>query len=355
MEDYDPTRASRLVAHFVVEQLSNWYVRRNRRRFWKGKLSTDKTAAYQTLFECLVGVVKMMAPVAPFLSDELYRCLVEGTGLEDHASIHVAPMIEPSKELIDVDLERRMDVAQRVVFLVRSMRSRSGLKVRQPLARIFIPVSDEVRHLVARTRDVILDEINVKEIEFVEEDSPLIEKSATPNFRQLGPRFGKRVNQVAARIRQMTQAEITEFERDGRFETEVDGTTVTLKGEDLSTTTKDIEGWMVESANGLTVALDTKLTSELIDEGFAREFVNRVQNMRKDAGLEVTDRIRVEFKAADRLADAIRNMSDYVRSETLALAVESNESESEYQSECEIGGQVCQIRISRVSSDTYPD
>ena len=351
MEDYDPTRASRLVAHFVVEQLSNWYVRRNRRRFWKGKLSTDKTAAYQTLVECLVGVVKMMAPVAPFLSDELYRCLVEGTGLEDHASIHVAPMIEPSKELIDVDLERRMDVAQRVVFLVRSMRSRSGLKVRQPLARIFIPVSDEVRNLVARTRDVILDEINVKEIEFVEEDSPLIEKSATPNFRQLGPRFGQRVNQVAARIRQMTQAEITEFERDGRFETEVDGTTVTLKGEDLSTTTKDIEGWMVESANGLTVALDTKLTSELIDEGFAREFVNRVQNMRKDAGLEVTDRIRVEFKAADRLADAIRNMSDYVRSETLALAVESNESEAEYQSECEIGGQVCQISISRVSSD----
>ena len=352
MDDYDPTRATRLVAQFGVEQLSNWYVRRNRRRFWKGELSVDKIAAYQTLAECLLGVVKMMAPVAPFLSDELYRCLVEGgAAVEQHDSIHVAPMIEPREELIDPDLERRMDVAQRIVFLVRSMRSRSSLKVRQPLARISIPVSDEVRDLVARTRDVILDEINVKDIEFVEGDSPLIEKSAIPNFSQLGPRFGKLVNQVAARIRQMTQEEIAEFERNGQFETEMNGTSVTLEVEDLSTTTKEIEGWMVESADGLTVALDTTLTRELIDEGFAREFVNRVQNMRKDAGLEVTDRIRVGFKAQERLREAIQNMSEYVRLETLALALESDRLETEHQSRHEIDGQVCEIGISRVLSD----
>ena len=353
MDGYDPTRATRLVAHFVIEELSNWYVRRNRRRFWKGELSTDKVAAYQTLVECLVGVIKMMAPIAPFVSDELYRRLIEGTHIEDHASVHLAPMITPGKERIDPELERRMEVAQQVVFLVRSMRSRSNLKGRQPLARISIPASEELKNLVLESRDVVLDEINVKEIEFVDEDSPLIEKSATPNFRQLGPRFGKSVNNVAARIREMTGPEIANFERDGRFEIELDGSTVVLEREDLSTTTKDIEGWVVESTNDITVALDTTLTQSLVDEGFAREFVNRVQNMRKDAGFEVTDRIRVGFKADERLSEAIQNMSDYVRSETLALDLNSMEStplEIEHVSEHEIDGRVCEIGIVRVST-----
>ncbi len=350
MDRYDPTRATRVVTHFVVEELSNWYVRRNRRRFWKSKLSPDKVAAYQTLTECLLGVLKMMAPIAPFISDELYRCLIKGLGLEDHASIHLAPMIQPREELIDAELESRMKVAQQVVFLVRSMRSRSGLKVRQPLARISIPVSDSLRELVTQSRDVILDEINVKEIEFVEENSPLIEKTAAPNFRQLGPRFGKTVNQVAVRIRRMTQAEIAAFERDGRFQTELDGATIILETDDLSTTTKDIEGWIVESTDGITVALDTTLTDNLVDEGFAREFVNRVQNMRKVAGFEVTDRIRVGFRADGRLRQAIQNMSDYVKSETLALAVEATPLETAQQSEHEIDGQVCEIGIVRVST-----
>ena len=353
MDGYDPTRATRLVAHFVIEELSNWYVRRNRRRFWKGELSTDKVAAYQTLVECLVGVIKMMAPIAPFVSDELYRRLIEGTHIEDNASVHLAPMITPGKERIDPELERRMEVAQQVVFLVRSMRSRSNLKVRQPLARISIPASEELKNLVLESRDVVLDEINVKEIEFVDEDSPLIEKTATPNFRQLGPRFGKSVNKVAARIREMTGPEIASFERDGRFETELDGSTVVLEREDLSTTTKDIEGWVVESTNDITVALDTTLTQSLVDEGFAREFVNRVQNMRKDAGFEVTDRIRIGFKADERLSEAIQNMSDYVRSETLALDLNSMEStplETEHVSEHEIDGRVCEIGIVRVST-----
>ncbi len=350
MDRYDPTRATRLVTHFAVEELSNWYVRRNRRRFWKGELSTDKVAAYQTLAECLLGVIKMMAPIAPFLSDALYRFLVTGQRLEDHPSIHVAPMIEPREEFVDTDLERRMKIAQQVVFLVRSMRSRSGMKGRQPLSRISIPVSDSLRNLVAQSRDIILDEVNVKEIEFVEENSPLIEKTATPNFRQLGPRFGKTVNQVAARIRKMTQPEIATFEQDGRFETELDGSPIVLESDDLSTATKDIEGWIVESADGLTVALDTTLTDSLVDEGFAREFINRVQKMRKDAGFKVTDRIRVGFTAEDRLREAIQNMSDYVKVETLALAIESTPLESAQVSEHEIDGQTCEIAIVRVST-----
>jgi isoleucyl-tRNA synthetase len=350
MDQYDPTRAARLLSHFVVEELSNWYIRRSRRRFWKGELSPDKTSAYQTLHECLLSVVKMMAPIAPFLSDEVYRCLVEGSHVENHSSVHLASMFEPRSELVDRELERQMEVAQQVVFLVRSMRSRSGLKVRQPLTRISIPASAKLRNLVESNREIILEEINVKEIEFVDETSPLIEKTATPNFRAIGPRFGKRVNEVAARIRNMTQDEIVSFESNGRFETELNGVPVVLESQDLTTATKDIEGWLVESGPGLTVALDTTLTSDLIDEGFAREFVNRVQNMRKDAGYEVTDRIRVEFKADRRLQEAIEHLSDYVRSETMALTLESAGLETEHFSKHEIDGQSCEIAIVRVST-----
>ncbi len=350
MDSYDPTRAARLVSHFAVEQVSNWYVRRNRRRFWKSEVGPDKVAAYQTLFECLLGIVKMMAPISPFVSDEVYRRLMENTGRETHVSIHVGQMIEPRKEVVDEDLETRMELAQRVVFLVRSMRSRSGLKVRQPLARISIPASDVVRDLVRRARDIILDEINVKDIEFVDERSPIIQKSATPNFRRLGPRFGKKVNSVAGRIRSMTTDEINLIETNGSFTTELDGTSVVIELDDLSVTTKDIEGWMVESTSGLTVALDTNLTQDLLDEGLAREFVNRLQNMRKDAGLEITERILVGFKADERLSKAILKMSDYVMLETLALKVETDHLEPEHQARWEIDGLQCEIGISKAPS-----
>ena len=347
MESYDPTRAARLVSHFAIEQVSNWYVRRNRRRFWKSELGPDKISAYQTLFECLLGIVKMMAPIAPFLSDEIYRCLMERTGRETSASVHLARMIEPREVRVDEDLEKRMELAQRVVYLVRSMRSRSELKVRQPLARISIPASDAVRNLVGGVRNLILDEINVKDIEFVDERSPIIQKSASPNFRRLGPRFGKNVNSVARRVRSMTTDEINQIETTGSFRTEVDGTSVDIDLDDLSVATRDIEGWMVESADGLTVALDTTLTPELRDEGMAREFVNRVQNMRKDAGFEITDRILIGFEADEQLSQAILNMSDYVMSETLALHVETDRFETVHQARWEINGQACDIGISK--------
>jgi isoleucyl-tRNA synthetase len=347
MESYDPTRAARLVSHFAIEQVSNWYVRRNRRRFWKSELGPDKISAYQTLFECLLGIVKMMAPIAPFLSDEIYRCLMESTGREAPVSIHLSRMVEPREDFVEEHLEKRMELAQRVVYLVRSLRSRSGLKVRQPLARISIPASDDVRTLVHGVRDLILDEVNVKDIEFVDERSPIIQKSATPNFRRLGPRFGKDVNSVAGRVRSMTTDEINRTEATGSFATEVGGTSVVIELDDLSVTTKDIEGWIVESADGLTVALDISLTPELEDEGRAREFVNRVQSMRRDAGMDITDRIMIGFKADEQLSKAILNMSDYVMTETLALTVKKDRLETAHQARFEIDGRECEIGVSK--------
>lgn len=348
MEAYDPTRAARLVEDFADEQVSNWYVRRNRRRFWKGDLNPDKLAAYQTLFECLIAITKMMAPIAPFLSDWIYLKLVSGAGQEKFESVHLAPMIEPRCEMINPELERLMKTAQTVTSVVRSIRSRSSLKVRQPLARIAIPAGEETRRLVSGAREIILDEINVKEIEFVDEDSPLVQKTATPNFRKLGPRFGKSVNKVADRIRRMSREEISQFEKTGTVSLDVEDDAIALEEGDLSTSTRDIEGWIVETVEGLTVALDTTLTPELVEEGLAREFVNRIQNMRRDAGLEVTDRVRLGFSSSERIADAVFHRGDYVRSETLAVEIQPEVDGHEHQGRFDIEGDACEIGLSVV-------
>ena len=347
MENYDPTRAARLVSNFTVEQLSNWYVRRNRRRFWKGESGPDKTAAYQTLFECLAAITKMMAPFAPFLSDEIYRALMSETHRERFESVHIAPMVASSEKLINPDLERRMDVAQRVVSIVRTMRANTNLKTRQPLARIAVPASDETRRLIEQMNDVILEEINVKRIEFIDESSPIVRKTATANFRIIGPKFGKLVNAVAKRIKEMSSSEVIHLDQTGTFSSEINGTPVTISREDVSIAAQSIEGWLVESAEGLTVALDTTLTPELINEGLAREFVNRVQNMRKDAGLSVTDRIRIYFESSNRLSEAVTRMSDYIKSETLATQVYAGRDSAEHWQQWEIDGEPCGIGISK--------
>ena len=346
MEAYDPTRAARLVAHFTTEQVSNWYVRRNRRRFWKSEPGRDKTAAYQTLFECLVAIVKMTAPIAPFLADEMYRNLMSTTKREPFESVHIAPMIEPNQALIDADLERRMDVAQRVVGLVRSMRAKTSLKTRQPLARVAIPAAAETRRLIEQMTSVILEEINVKAIEFIDESSPIVRKTATANFKIIGPKFGKQVNAVAKRIKEMSSAEILQLEKEGTFSTEVAGNTVAIVREDVSVTAQSIEGWLVDSEAGLTVALDTTLTPELVNEGLAREFVNRVQNMRKDAGFDVTDRIRIQFQAPPRIAEAVEKLSTYVMSETLATQISQGTNGNA--TTMDIDGENCDITITRV-------
>ncbi len=347
MDSYDPTRAARLLTDFTIEQLSNWYVRRNRRRFWKSEPGKDKTAAYQTLFECLVAITKMAAPIAPFVSDEIYRALMAETRREPFESVHIAKMVESRKELINPELESRMEVAQRVVGLVRSMRAKTNLKTRQPLSRIAVPASPETRCLIEQMNDVILEEINVKAIEFIDESSPIVRKTATANFKVIGPKFGKQVNAVAKRIKEMSSAEVVQLDQSGTFTTEVSGTPVTILREDVTVSAQSIEGWLVDSGEGLTVALDTTLTLDLVNEGLAREFVNRVQNMRKDAGLEVTDRIRIHFETSDRVVQAINRMSDYVKSETLATQISPGRDSAEHWEKWEIDGESCQIGISK--------
>ena len=269
------------------------------------------------------------------------------TGRESFESVHRAKMVKSRKELISSELENRMDVVQRIVGLVRSMRQKTSLKTRQPLSRIAIPASEETRRLIEQMNDVILEEINVKAIEFIDESSPIVRKTATANFKVIGPKFGKMVNAVARRIKEMSSAEAVQLDQTGTFSTEINSSPITITREDVSIAAQSIEGWLVESGGGLTVALDTTLTPELINEGLAREFVNRVQNMRKDAGFEVTDRIRIHFEAPSRVAEAVQRLSDYVKSETLATHVTVGRDSAEHWEKWDIDGEPCEIGISK--------
>ncbi len=348
MEEYEFTRAARAVSDFTVDQLSNWYVRRNRRRFWKSERGRDKLAAYQTLYECLVAVTKMMAPLAPFLADELYCRLNSTTNKESFESVHLAETPAVEESAINLDLEKRMEKAQQIVYIVRSMRMRSNLKVRQPLKRIILPVSSEQERVaVKRMEDVILDEINVKQIEFVSDDSEVVRKKAKPNFKSIGPKFGKLAQKVAEQIRSFTPGEIKKLEQEGTLTVSVNGEMLTISREDIETVHEDIKGWLVESGNVLTIALDTELTEELINEGFAREFVNRVQNMRKDAGFEVTDRIKISYRTSKRLQRALQAMARYVAAETLAVELSENLSAVVPSVRCDVNGEECEISIER--------
>ncbi len=351
MDAYDVTKAARAVSDFTIDQLSNWYVRRNRRRFWKSEAGRDKTAAYQTLYECLISVVKMMAPFAPFLAEELYRNLNARTKREQFDSVHLAMMPSVEQGVIDAELEERMKRAEGIVMLVRSMRMKSNLKVRQPLKRIILPVaSDAEREAVRKMEDVILDEINVKAIEYVTDDSGIVKKKAKANFKAIGPKFGKSVKQVAERIKEMSAAEITELERSGTLLLPVNGSTYTIGKEDIEIVREDIQGWLVESDGTSTVALDTELTQALLAEGNAREFINRIQNMRKEAGFLVTDRIAVYYKATAAMEAAINSMTEYIKNETLAVELSSAYRAGEYSSVLDINGEEVEASIERTSS-----
>ncbi len=353
MDAYDVTRAARAVSDFTIDQLSNWYVRRNRRRFWKSEPGKDKTAAYQTLYECLVTVTKLMAPFAPFLAEELYRNLNTVSEKESWLSVHLAAIPDVEQNALDPRLEDRMKKAERIVMLVRSMRVRSNLKVRQPLKRILLPVtSDADRQAVKHMEDVILDEINVKAIEFVSDDSGLVSKKAKANFKAIGPKFGKSVKQVAERIKEMTGAEIAELERNGSMNLPVNGSSYSIGKDDVEILREDIKGWLVESDGTMTVALDTELSPALIAEGNAREFVNRVQNMRKDAGFLVTDRIAVYVEASPTITSSIESMASYIKNETLAVALEPVFKPGEFSSELEINGETVRVGIERRSPES---
>jgi isoleucyl-tRNA synthetase len=348
MEAFDVTRAARSVSDFTIDQLSNWYVRRNRRRFWKSERGKDKLAAYQTLYECITGVVKLMAPFAPFLAEELYRDLNVVTHREATESVHLSLMPRAVEEEIDGALEERMERAERIVMLVRAMRMKSNLKVRQPLSRIILPIAGErEREDVRRMEDVILEEINVKAIEYVGDDSGIVRKKAKANFKSIGPKFGKTVQRVAGRIREMGDEEILRLEKEGTLSLSVNGSTVTIVREDVEILREDIKGWLVESDGTLTVALDTEITAELEAEGTAREFVNRVQNMRKDAGFAVTDHITVAVRAQERLAATLGAMHAYIVAETLADELSMHFREGEYTATFDLNGEEVTASIMR--------
>jgi len=349
MESYDVTKAARMVGDFTIDQLSNWYVRRNRRRFWKSEMGPDKLSAYQTLHECLMTVAKLMAPFAPFLSEEIYRDLNAVARKESADSVHLAMIPDADEPAIDLALEERMEKAQRVVSLVRAIRNRANLKVRQPLKKILIPVRDaHEAEIFKAVEDIILDEINVKQLD-VQVNQSVITYEIKPNFRTLGQKHGKSTPNVAAAIKDFSPQQIAQLDAEGRVEITVDGVTVTVEREDAQINAKNIAGWLVETDGSLTVALDTELTDELIDEGFAREFVNRVQNMRKDSGFEVTDRIRIAFNGNDRLKKAVVSQTSYIKSETLAVElVENTLSGSPV---VEINGESCSISIERVKAN----
>ena len=350
MDAYDVTKAARAVAEFTIDELSNWYVRRNRRRFWKSEKNENKLSAYQTLYECLITITKLASPFAPFITDELYRNLNAVTGKENYESVHLAYF--PEVGYIDKELEEKMSIAQKVVYLTRSMRAKANLKVRQPLRKIMVAVSGDKRKAVKEMTDVILEEVNIKELEILEDDSEIVNKSAKPNFKVIGPKYGKLVKPLSNAIREMTKELIAELETNGSVTLNVNGEEITLTPEEVEIVSAEIEGWMVETEGAVTVAIDKELDDELIAEGYAREFVNRVQNMRKDFGLDVIDRIKVYYKADKNFVEFIERFADYIKSETLAdeIIVTEEFDNDIYKQDWKIGDYEITIAIAKVNS-----
>jgi isoleucyl-tRNA synthetase len=349
MDSYDVTKAARAVSDFTIDQLSNWYVRRNRRRFWKSERGKDKTAAYQTLYECLMTITKLVAPFSPFVAEEIFQNLNKVTGMEKVESVHLALIPEANSAAVDPELESRMEKAQRIVSLVRAIRNKTNLKVRQPLKRVIVPVSNQNdREAIKRMETVIIDEINVKTIEFVDDDSEIVHKRAKPNFKTIGPKFGKSVQAVASSIKDFSPGKIKELETKGMVEIPINGGSVRVTREDVEIVHEDIKGWQVESDNELTVALDTELTEELVYEGMAREFVNRVQNMRKEAGFEVTDRIHIYYETTDRFHAALTRLKEYIKNETLALDLTRSPKKLRQSTRWELNGEMCEIGVERI-------
>lgn len=317
--DYEPMQAARKIMYFVDDQLSNWYVRLCRRRFWKGEFGQDKIAAYQTLYECLVTVSKLMAPIAPFFADWLYKNLNDVSGQEIHESVHLSLIPAVDEARIDLDLEERMDYAKRICSLVLSLRKKEQIRVRQPLRKIILPVLDPgFESQVRAVEDLIMAEVNVKGIDYVSETEGIIRKNIKPNFKTLGRRLGKDMKAGADIISQLGQKEISEIEKSGGYQLMLNGQTYDLSLEDFVIGSDDIEGWMVAKDEEITVALDIHLDHDLVSEGIARELVNRIQNMRKEADFEVTDRIQVRISPNEIVFPAVEKFGEYIRQEVLA-------------------------------------
>ena len=317
-EEYEPTKAARAISDFVQENLSNWYVRLCRRRFWKGEYAQDKIAAYQTLYTCLDVVAKLSAPIAPFFMDRLYLDLNKATVKKGFESVHLADFPVADETLIDTSLEVKMEKAQTISSLVLSIRQKEKIKVRQPLQKIMIPVLDNKdREEIEAVSELIKSEVNVKEIQLLDDASGILVKRIKPNFKTLGPKFGKEMKQIAQVVNGFTQNDIQKIEQDGELTIELNNKSITLQLQDVEISSQDIEGWMVATSGKLTVALDVTINEELRNEGVARELVNRIQNIRKDSGFEVTDKITVKILKDGFVEVAVQNNIEYIKTETL--------------------------------------
>lgn len=316
--NYDPTRAGRLIDNFVNDDLSNWYVRLNRKRFWGKEMSKDKLSAYQTLYSCLETVAKLLAPFAPFYSDQLYLDLTKATGRGGEQSVHLAKYPEADESFIDSELEIRMGMAQKITSMVLALRRKVNIKVRQPLQAIMIPaVDDEQKNHIEAVKDLIKNEVNVKELRFVEGSGVLVKKVEC-NFRTMGKKFGKLMKGIAAAMGNLSQEEISQLQTTGSYELEVEGQKAVVEATDVEIISEDIPGWLVSNEGNLTVALDVELTDELLNEGMARELINRIQNIRKEIGLEITDRINVTLSPDSKVEAALAGFADYIKAQVLA-------------------------------------
>ena len=349
--NYEPTRAGRAIQDFVSEHLSNWYVRLNRKRFWGGEPSADKLAAYQTLYECLISVAIMSSPIAPFYADRLFRDLNGMAGKYDVSSVHLAGFCSYDAERTDTDLEERMELAQRISSMVLGLRRKVNIKVRQPLSRIMIPATGNTMvRQIEGVKNIVLSETNIRDIEFISDTSGILVKKIRPDFKKLGPKYGKLMKAISSGISEFTQEDISRLEQTGGMEINIDDNLINLHRDDVEIISEDIPGWLVANEGNLTVALDITVSPELKQEGIAREFINRIQNMRKDSGFEVTDKINISIKKHEALNDAVERFKEHIGTQTLASDINLVEEISENNSrEVEIEeGVKTVIKISRV-------
>jgi len=347
-EDYDLTRAGRAIQDFVTENLSNWYVRLNRKRYWGGDYDQDKVAAYQTLFVCLETVSRLAAPIAPFYMDMLFRDLSMTTGKYKETSVHLAPFPEYDEKLIDKDLEERMDIAQKISSMILGLRRKVSIKVRQPLAKIMIPLPDKsFRKKFEAVKDLVLTEVNVKEVEYLDDSSSILVKKIKPNFKTLGPKYGKLMREISNAIAGLTRQEIAAFEANRSHTLTIGGQQVDISTDDVEIISEDIPGWQVANEGRLTVALDITVTDELRYEGIAREFVNRIQNIRKENGYDVTDKITVQIEDHEFVREAVKRHAAYIGSQTLATEVSLAAKPDDKFREVEIDEVVVKVLVSK--------
>lgn len=342
-DEYEPTKAARAIGEFITDNLSNWYVRLNRKRFWGGEMDKDKLSAYQTLYECLKVVALLMAPISPFYSDKLYRDLVA-----DGDSVHLASFPIANDSIIDKGLEQRMALAQIITSMVLSLRRKVNIKVRQPLSVLMIPVVDEAQQkAIESMKDLILSEVNVKEIKFVKTEDGILVKRVKPDFKKLGPKFGKNMKLVAQAIAELRQPEIVAFERDGNITLNLNGENVTIDSDDVEIISEDIPGWLVANEGNVTIALDITVTEDLKTEGLARELVNRIQNIRKSRDYDITDRIAIEIKSDPEIINTVNSFGSYIANQVLADEIKLTDSLGEVKEDekLDIDGKLYEVKV----------